>query len=291
MSIAHFDAAGGMTERDSSTDEGIIKNALIVVEGTHKDNKGRVHEFPAHRIQDFVDNTNAAIAEGLELPLMVDHSKELIKNGHLQKLGWLAPNTFIECRVIRNSDVPNSRMRDKLVGKIGAFGKFLITNRVDDVKKKLISLLSPGIDLESDRIAEVSAVAFPAIQGPALFAAATSYAEAKEQFDATKKLRQEVNISLDILFSVLNNIEKMDDYEVVGNNRDALKLKAVDDFYEDVLSILELETTQEDLESTPIISNPYQRELIPAANQFSQFEDEEDMAIPRVTALKTRRRK
>lgn len=292
MTTAYFDAAGGLTAYEKPASEnGIVKQALIIVEGTHKDNRGRTHDFPAHRVQRIVDNTNVAVASGIEIPLMLDHAKELVSDGELKKLGEL--NSTVECRVISEQDLPNPKMRH-LVGKLGAFAKFLVKNRVDEVKSGLIKLLSPGIDLASDRIAEVSAVAFPAIHGPALFKKAedfaffaVNYTEAKEQFGAIRRLKQEAQEGFDILFGVLRDIDALDENEAMGISRNALKRKAAEDFYADLLEVLGLnkdivgEETQEEL-----VLDPYARNLTPGA----EYSEQKDSVVSYVPALKTRRK-
>lgn len=68
MDKTYFDSAGGLVAF-GSYEEGdfIIKNALLLVDGSQKDNKGRMHDFPTHRIQQLVDNTNAAFDSGVEI--------------------------------------------------------------------------------------------------------------------------------------------------------------------------------------------------------------------------------
>ncbi|NJO63804.1 MAG: hypothetical protein HC836_38160 [Richelia sp. RM2_1_2] len=235
MTNVYFDSGGYFATSSFSTgDSTLIKNALVLVEGIHKDNKGRTHEFPASRIQKLVDNTNASLSTGTEIPLMIDHSKELLSGGELKKLGEL--DSTLECRIIQRDDLPNSKMHH-LIGKLGAFGKFAVRSRIEDVKSGLIKLLSPGIDLENERVAEVSAVAFPAIHGPALFKKestaffSVSYDEVKEQYGTQQKLRKQAAECLDILFKVMSDIESLPEQETVGINLNSLKTKQLKIFY------------------------------------------------------------
>ncbi|MCC5616368.1 hypothetical protein LC605_15075 [Nostoc sp. CHAB 5836] len=264
MSKAYFDSAGGLVAF-GSYEQGnfIIKNALLLVEGTQKDNKGRVHEFPAHRIQKLTDNTNAAFDSGVEIPLMIDHAKTLISSsGQFNKLGKL--HSRVEGRIIQERDLPNPKLRD-LIGKYGMFGKFLINHYVDEVRKGLIKPLSPGIDLDTERVAEASAVAFPAIHGPALFRAAESvanfsisYAEAKEQYGLTRKVKAEAQEAFDIMFRVLTDVDMSDPNEMIGITPSALKLKAAADFYADLLQILRLDQEQIEVEPEQLTNiDPY----------------------------------
>lgn len=270
---AYFDACGGLSPKmEQAADDTLIKNALLLVEGTHKDNKGVVHQFPVQRIQTIVDNTNAAISQGYEVPLMADHSKELISGGHLKRLGELTSN--VECRVITSKDLPNPKMQH-LIGKLGAFAKVTVKNRVDDVKKGLIKLLSPGVDLLHERIAEVSAVAFPAIHGPALFQQVGSrksevgsteqdadllpssaidasslatwasfsldYDEAKEQAEAIRKQKNQAQDCFNILFGVLQSIDAVPKEQMIGTDPKALKRNALEKFMQDLLKVLDVE--------------------------------------------------
>ncbi len=293
MNKVYFDSAGGLVSYGSSAkDNVLIKNALLLVEGSHKDNKGKVHEFPASRIQRIIDNSNSSVATGVEIPLMVDHSKELLNGGELKKLGELDTDHYIECRIIQHRDLPNPKMRH-LIGKLGAFGKFIIRNRVRDVETGLIKLLSPGIDLASERIAEVSAVAFPAIHGPALFRAADanfsiSYAEAKEQYGLTRKIKAEAQESFDIMFRVLTDIDMADPNQMVGITPGALKLKAAADFYADLLQILNLDQEQVEAESEQVTNlDPY---AAPEAYEQQYSSADEPVEFNAATTLKKRRK-
>lgn len=302
MSTTYFDSAGGLVAFGSQEQSDfVIKNALLLVEGTQKDNKGRTHEFPAHRVQSLADNTNAAFDSGVEIPLMIDHAKTLINsNGKLNKLGRLYSR--VEGRIIQERDLPNPKMRD-LIGKFGMFGKFLINHYVDEVRKGLIKPLSPGIDLDSERLAEASAVAFPAIKGPALFRADDgesrayfnlSYGEAKEQQGAIRRIKGEAQECFDILFRVISDIESADPNQMIGVTTEALKLKAVDDFYADLLEILGLDQAEEEIvetEEQPSVQiDPYQPLPQEYVQQYSEQEKEEVAQFDTPVILKKRRR-
>lgn len=283
-------AFGGQEDNDF-----LIKNALLLVEGTQKDNKGRTHEFPAERIQMQIDNTNAAFDSGIEIPLMLDHGKALVSpTGSINKLGWL--HSRAEGRVIRERDLPNPKMKD-LIGKFGMFAKVYINNYVDQVKKGAIKLLSPGIDLEEERVVEVSAVAFPAIKGPALFTAsrhahfALSYAEVKERKALMGEKRSKVKDNIDTLFQVIADIESTDPNELIGVDPKALKLNAIQGFYKDLLEVFDLE--EDEVQQTPQAIKPDNigaYEDIPESYQEYAESDTSDRA-EFVQSLKKRRRR
>lgn len=199
---------------------------------------------------------------------MIDHAKTLINStGGFNKLGKL--HSRVEGRIIQERDLPNPKMRN-LIGKFGMFGKFFINHYVEEVRKGLIKPLSPGIDLEAERIAEASAVAFPAIYGPALFRAeyppnsqanfSISYGEAKEQEGFIRKLKEEAQQCFDILFRVIADIDAADINDMIGATPNSLKLRAANDFYADFLNLLELnqqETEMEEPAPQSIAIDPY----------------------------------
>lgn len=230
--VSHFDSTGGLTSFSEEDSEGLVKNALVLIEGTHKDNQGIVHEFPPERLLRIAQRTNDAMNRGIEIPLMADHSKALIgSDGELKKLGvFISP---IECRVISQEDLPNPKMRH-LVGKLGAFSKAKILRRVDDVKSKIINLLSPGVDLVQERLAEVSAVAFPAIHGPALFNAPPqiqdlTFASTKDQIGAFGKLKQSLSDAFEIYLTTIQKIDKASPDQIMGFSPEQLKLSATEE--------------------------------------------------------------
>ena len=291
------DSPAGLVAFGSQEDNDfLIKNALLLVEGTQKDNKGRTHEFPAERIQMQIDNTNAAFDSGIEIPLMLDHGKALVSpTGSINKLGWL--HSRAEGRVIQERDLPNPKMKD-LIGKFGMFAKVYINNYVDQVKKGAIKLLSPGIDLEEERVVEVSAVAFPAIKGPALFTAsrhahfALSYAEVKERKALMGEKRSKVKDNIDTLFQVISDIESTDPNELIGVDPKALKLNAIQGFYKDLLEVFDLD--EDEVQETPQAIKPDNigaYEDIPESYQEYAESDTSDRADFAQPLLKKRRRR
>jgi len=73
--VIHFYFGSNEAKFESSNKgENLIKNALVLVEGIHKDNKGRTHDFPEERVLQTVLNTNKKIKEGEPIPLKIDHN-------------------------------------------------------------------------------------------------------------------------------------------------------------------------------------------------------------------------
>ncbi|MBW4635281.1 MAG: hypothetical protein KME30_26320 [Iphinoe sp. HA4291-MV1] len=273
MPVACFDSFStllGQEDNNLEYQDGLVKNALILIEGRHTDRNGNTHTFTADDIREIAENTNSILAKGQEVPLIFDHAKQLYLNGEIKKFGEVLP--CLESRVVEEKDLPKPGMSD-LLGKMAIFGKVRVVSRVDDVRKGLIRLLSPGIDLVNRRLFELSAVLFPAIHGPALFSqfSATDYAEAKQQMNANYKLMEQARDCLDVLFSVLRSVDAS------GNsNADMLRRKAFDDFVADLGGLLGL-TVSDMLPVTPL--SPYSPSV-----DYSDNSDTADFK------LKTRRR-
>ncbi|MGL5075847.1 MAG: hypothetical protein ACRDBG_08390 [Waterburya sp.] len=253
---------------NSGGTEKILKRALLVVEGTHTDNNGKVHQFLANKIVKFVRNTNKAIADGIELPIMIEHSRKILDaNGQLARAGEIISE--LEYKRITAEDLPDPRQTN-LIGKWGIFAIAEINHRVEDVKSGKIKKLSPGIDLENDRIGEVSLVAFPAIPGPALFSryGSTNYGEAKEAAQASLGLKNRLIEQLEIFFDVLVAIEAEEEEERENNpeyNLTLLKSNALDAYVEDVKNLVGIEDLDREVPPKERVynSSPYDRVIAP----------------------------
>ena len=276
MGVSCFDGIGGLCQfsEDNPTGE-LIKNALVLIEGTHKDNQGVVHEFPSERILRIAQRTNAAMSQGYEIPLMSDHSKQLIgADGELKKLGiFVSP---FECRVIRQEDLPNPKMQH-LIGKLGAFSRVNILNKVNEVRSKLINLLSPGVDLKLERLAEVSAVAFPAIHGPALFAASStvqdlSFASVKEEQGTFKRQREDLLEEFEILLQTIQRIQKASPEQLIAVSPEQLLSTAIDEFTAEIKQYFGLDNLSQSMNQEPELpydSSPYANELVKQQATYS----------------------
>lgn len=141
----------------------LTKEALVMVEGSHIDSSKRPHDFSRDRILRIVKNTNDWISQGGRVPWQTDHDKKQSANiGDLEGI--------LEARVITEEDLPNPKFRN-LVGKMGAFGQ-LVAKGIDVVSQVVagrIKTLSPGIDVATDTIKEISATPQPAIVGLSVF--------------------------------------------------------------------------------------------------------------------------
>lgn len=146
----------------------LVRNALIFVEGDHSDSKLRGHNFPRERVIQLVNNTNSLIKRGGTIPVLYDHNKSA-KN----VVGSI--DSELEMRLITKSDLPylvNGHRLGYLVGKLGVFSNNVVLKHPETIeafKKGIVRTISPGIDLRTEIIREVSIVATPAIPGLSLF--------------------------------------------------------------------------------------------------------------------------
>lgn len=149
---------------DADEPAAIAKRALVMVEGSHTDSKKRKHVFDKERILRFAANTNAFLEQGGRVPWQTDHAKTQGAN-----LGDLEGELYPE--MITAENLPNPKLKH-LIGKLGLFTDELIARgktAVQDVLDGKIKTLSPGIDLATDTIREISATPTPAIVGLSTF--------------------------------------------------------------------------------------------------------------------------
>lgn len=156
---------------DTGEQEGLVRRALLFVEGDHTDSNQRGHQFPEDRVHKLVRNTNAWFESGGFIPLLLDHNKSATA-----VVGSLdAP---LEMKVLTEQDIaplPNANRLGHLVGRLGVFCNAVslkAQEAIDCFQKNWVKSVSPGIDLATDTIRELSLVATPAIAGLSLFSAA-----------------------------------------------------------------------------------------------------------------------
>jgi hypothetical protein len=188
------------------TPQSLSKKGLLLVEGTHVDNKKRKWEFPASRLEQIVKNTNAYFNAGNRIPLLRDHVKtQESVVGDLEDL--------VEARIITDEDLPNKRYTN-LIGKLGIFANSVAvkaTSVIDQVKQGLANTISPGIDMASDVIKEISLTPVPAIGGLSLFnREGSTNALTWEEVDAEEanmdEVKEEYEEYAEKLFKLLCNI-------------------------------------------------------------------------------------
>lgn len=236
------------SEFDSGDDENTItKRALVMVEGQHTDSAKRKHFFSSDRVAELVENTNALLNSGGRVPWQRDHKKDQDSNiGDLEGL--------LELRVITLDDVPDPRLIKKLVGKVGAFATKLVAKGkdvVDQIVAGRISTLSPGIDIATNTIREISATPTPAIiglrtfrrhDGSANFALTFEEAEAEQaDVNANKKEYQKIT---DTFWNIVSSIASATEDQLQGQDSIELQYEAVNEMASRLIEMLGLEATE-----------------------------------------------
>lgn len=254
--IVKFEAAPLSAE--FTEDNGVVyTSGLILVEGEHTDSKQRKHVFSADRVQRIVDNTNKLLQQGARLPLLTDHQKTQDTTiGDVEGL--------IEARVITAEDIKDSRY-SHLVGRFGAFvNNVAIKARkaVEQYKDKLISTVSPGIDIVSDTIREVSCTSTPAIVGLRLFKSydneatfALSFDELEQNDGMIDQIKTQYDTLTEQLWVILTSVLTADDDDIQQSGQDQSQLleNALDDFENRLLDVLGVQEDDEEdsNETTP----------------------------------------
>lgn len=183
----------------------IAKQALILVEGIHTDSNKKTHRFSRDRVIRVAENTNAFIDNGGRVPWQVDHSKRQNDN-----IGDIEGK--LELKVIEPEDVPDPRHARNLVGKLGVFATLVGkgARAVADIVAGNIKTLSPGIDISSDVIKEVSATPTPAIVGLSTFSQSGNFAltwdEAEMEGEEEGWMEEEYDRLCETFWDIANNI-------------------------------------------------------------------------------------
>jgi hypothetical protein len=243
-----FDSAEFEVSPDGNT---LTKRALVMVEGVHVDSAKRKHEFSADRVQRIADNTNAFLESGGRVPWQRDHKK-----GQPDNLGDL--EGLLETRIITAKDLPDPRLKN-LVGKLGAFTTELVAKGRDVVQQILagrIKTLSPGIDVVSDVIREISATPTPAIVGLSTFARtpavrrkadfALTWDEMEAETADMDGLKEEFEQLGETFWSLITNISQSSEDELQGADPVELQFNAIDEYNARIADLLQLNTPPED---------------------------------------------
>ena len=247
----------------------LVKRAIIAIEGCHTCNRGKKYDFPATRIQQMADNTNAEIANGRIISIFRDHQRSA--ESHFGDLTGL-----VECRRVTADDLPDPTATG-MIGKLAIFANANIIKHIDLVKSRSIKALSPGIDLVRNTIFEVSAVPVASMPGVALF----SYAEIKEQRNKYNQLRDQAIESLDTLIESFRQMERTDSEMQTGGNLTE-KQDSFEDFVTDLAMIFELPLVDPDQQVGSDLAysrNPYDREVINRARFSYKLSDQEADAV------------
>ena len=243
--VEHFSSPyfGLCTFADSGqqvSDDKIVKSALVMVEGHHRDSNNRDHVFSAARVKRIAERTNEWLFRGGRVPWQRDHKKDQINN-----LGDL--EGALEVRRITEADLPNPGLTD-LVGKIGAFTTSLVGKGKDVVAEVLagrIKTLSPGIDIENDIIREISATPTPAIVGLSTFKKAEArfsltLAEAKAEEEQEGQLEDALKELAEMIAETATSIMSATEENLQGASPEELLYQLVQDAANEIATTLGL---------------------------------------------------
>ena len=217
----------GITPASFAEDEGsdglLVKEALLMIEGDHRDSQKRPHKFSRERLVDLVRKTNDFLRGGGRIPWQKDHDKTQSAN-----IGDLEGE--LEIRVITEDDLPNPRLR-KLVGKLGAFGQLVARGEdvVAEVMAGRIKTLSPGIDVATNTIKEISATPQPAIIGLSVFKQhedaanfALTWDDAESDQMEIDELKDQYEEITETFWEIATSISSADEASLMGEDPAAL---------------------------------------------------------------------
>lgn len=216
--IRHFDDSVGLminpTAMFKDGDDVIVKRALVMVEGSHTDSKKRPHVFDKQRILQIVENTNKFLRMGGRVPWQSDHDKTQKSN-----LGDLEGELIVE--KITPDNLPDKKAKH-LIGKLGVFADSLVGKGQDviaDLMAGKIVTLSPGIDVATDTIREISATPTPAIVGLRVFnygggEKTLTWEDAEEGSMLDEELYDEYSEISEQFFNILRSITTCDESEI-----------------------------------------------------------------------------
>jgi len=270
-----------------SSDEPLIRQALVLVEGTHVDSSKVTHDFPAERIQRIADNTNAEYESGKDIPVLLDHNKSVEST-----VGRI--DSPVEVRPITEEDLSElgtkaSRLKS-LVGKLGIFSNNVVLTAkkaIDAFVSNTVRTVSPGIDISKDVIRELSIVPIPAIQGLSLYSEdgmsagkglALTLEEAFTEDRDWEGLEEKFEELSDKFWGVICNIYKAPPEALQTVDPVDLIYQAIDDYSIMISDLLELPTDEEREEGTGIIEGSEmpdylsnQQEILrPTLNKYSE---------------------
>lgn len=241
------------------SDDKIVKSALVMVEGHHRDSNNRDHVFSAARVKRIADRTNEWLMNGGRVPWQRDHKKDQLNN-----IGDLEGT--LEVRRITEADLPNPRLTG-LVGKIGAFTTSLVAKGKDVVAEVLagrIKTLSPGIDIENDVIKEISATPTPAIVGLSTFKKAEAkfaltLADAKAEEEQEGQLEESLKELAEMIAETAGSIMSATEEDLQGASPEDLLYQLVQDAADEIATTLGLGDANSPPYADPSQQyNPYQ---------------------------------
>ena len=234
--LAYF--SGSNLETISESPNKIIKKGLVLIEGTHVDSKKRTHTFSPARIREIVSNSNALFAK-TRIPVLMDHKKE-----QSSVIGDV--ESQFQCTTINEDNFPGADDKG-LTGKLGIFVNQIAIKSGDAIRQLnegLLNTLSPGIDVVSNAIREISATPNPAIANLSLFkraefeSDALTFDDLENSDDMLDKIRNQYEDLTNKLWELTETIQTIDEQALNGQSREEVQYQAINDFATRFLTLI-----------------------------------------------------
>jgi hypothetical protein len=234
--LAYF--SGSNLETISESPNKVIKKGLVLIEGTHVDSKKRTHTFSPARIREIVSNSNALFAK-TRIPVLMDHKKE-----QSSVIGDV--ESQFQCTTINESNFPGADDKG-LTGKLGIFVNQIAIKSGDAIRQLnegLLNTLSPGIDVVSNAIREISATPNPAIANLSLFkraefeSDALTFDDLENSDDMLDKIRNQYEDLTNKLWELTETIQTIDEQALNGQSREEVQYQAINDFATRFLTLI-----------------------------------------------------
>lgn len=234
--LAYF--SGSNLETISESPNKVIKKGLVLIEGTHVDSKKRTHTFSPARIREIVSNSNALFANN-RIPVLMDHKKE-----QSSVIGDV--ESQFQCTTINESNFPGADDKG-LTGKLGIFVNQIAIKSGEAIRQLnegLLNTLSPGIDVVSNAIREISATPNPAIANLKLFkraefeSDALTFDDLENSDDMLDKIRNQYEDLTNKLWELTETIQTIDEQALNGQSREEVQYQAINDFATRFLTLI-----------------------------------------------------
>jgi len=190
--------------------QGLVRKALVAVEGAFKDSKGTEHVFSQERLNTIAEHTNRALGSGVDIPVCTDHQKTVANT-----VGNFGEGAEAFTKMITAEDLPNAKATH-LIGKMGLFVNNVVLSSLDaieKVKNKVVTSVSMGLNLDKNdhRIMELSLVPIPAIPNMGLFSVgnngqAFTWEELERNEQSIEDLKEDYTKLTDQLWTLINNV-------------------------------------------------------------------------------------
>jgi hypothetical protein len=234
--LAYF--SGSNLETISESPNKVIKKGLVLIEGTHVDSKKRTHTFSPARIREIVSNSNVLFAN-TRIPVLMDHKKE-----QSSVIGDV--ESQFQCTTINESNFPGADDKG-LTGKLGIFVNQIAIKSGEAIRQLnegLLNTLSPGIDVVSNAIREISATPNPAIANLSLFkraefeSDALTFDDLENSDDMLDKIRNQYEDLTNKLWELTETIQTIDEQALNGQSREEVQYQAINDFATRFLTLI-----------------------------------------------------